>query len=99
MTAAAREHGQRVFRESPGVCFYVRADQSCVRLVAGEPVPEFAPEGNLGVSIPGLQPPAIVPPDAGAGDRQSDALAEAIATALAVLALLVLVVGVRVGRS
>lgn len=88
-TPAAEERGQRVFDSGDGATrIYVRADGSCVTLQGAiPPVPEFAPEGDLGardVASDGI--PAALP-ETGDGPATDGAAFVGIISAVAATAI------------
>jgi hypothetical protein len=61
----ATKRGQRVFEDPGGAHrLYVRADGSCVSLAAIPPLPDYAPEGNLGANTTAIADTTGVEPSA-----------------------------------
>jgi hypothetical protein len=91
-TQAARDRGQRVFTDPSGShAIYVRRDGSCVSLAAIPPLPEFAPEGPLGVDDPQSARTSLGLPETGQRDAEPSrsilACLAALAGAMGVMGL------------
>jgi hypothetical protein len=83
-TQAARDRGQRVFTGTSGAeAIYVRTDSSCVSLAAIPPLPEFAPDGPLGVDDPPSVRTSFELPETGSGAPGRDGAVFALLAGLA----------------
>ena len=103
-TQAAIDRGQRVFLSpEEGTRIYVRADGSCVFLHgAVDPIPEFAPEGDLGATALARQAAdaGVWPPNtgSGAGSHPSTATRSALLVAAGLTGMALAIAGLALAR-